>query len=82
MERRQLVPARKGEAVNDNELLNLSVDVPSVLTAAEVAELMRVNVETVYRLAKKGQIPGCRRVGRSLRFCARTVLLWLAQGNG
>jgi hypothetical protein len=40
-----------------------------------------VNVETVYRQARKGRIPGCRRVGRHLRFCTRTVLDWLAEGN-
>lgn len=57
-------------------------ELPRVLTADEVASLLRVNIETIYRLARKGRMPGCRRVGRSLRFDRRVVLDWLAEGKG
>lgn len=38
-----------------------------VLTAEEVAKLLRVTKITVYKQAKKGQIPSFK-VGRALRF--------------
>ena len=46
------------------------------LTAAEVADLLRVNRETVYLLASKGQIPHAR-VGRRLRFSQHAIVRWL-----
>jgi excisionase family DNA binding protein len=38
-----------------------------VMTAAGVAELLRMPVSTVYLLAARGDIP-CRRFGRAYRF--------------
>ncbi len=38
-----------------------------ILTAAEVAKLLRVSRDTVYTLASRGELPG-RRVGRTWRF--------------
>ncbi|BCM88689.1 hypothetical protein IAD21_00531 [Abditibacteriota bacterium] len=38
------------------------------LTISEVAHLLRVNVETVRRLAEKGEIAGAFKVGGSWRF--------------
>jgi excisionase family DNA binding protein len=38
-----------------------------VMTAAEVAELLRLPVSTVYLLAARGDIP-CNRFGRAYRF--------------
>jgi excisionase family DNA binding protein len=40
---------------------------PEILTVGEVAKLMRVSRDTVYRLAVAGELPG-RRVGRIWRF--------------
>ena len=48
-----------------------------VLTADEVAELLRVNVKTVYDAAGRGEIPH-RRLGRRLLFSRSTVLAWLS----
>ena len=53
---------------------------PQVLTVNEVALLLRVNRNTVYELFRLGEIPGGRRVGRSIRFSRDTVVQWL-QGN-
>jgi len=38
-----------------------------VMTASEVAELLRMPVSTVYQLARRGQLPASR-LGRTWRF--------------
>ena len=53
---------------------------PAVLTVAEVAELLRVNRNTVYELFQRNEIPGGRKVGRCIRFSRDTVVQWI-QGN-
>lgn len=54
---------------------------PEVLTADEVADLLRVNRKTVYAAFKKGEIPGGRRIGGTIRFSRERVLQWLAEGQ-
>lgn len=54
---------------------------PEVLTADEVAALLRVNRKTVYAAFKKGEIPGGRRIGGTIRFSRERVLQWLADGQ-
>ena len=46
-----------------------------VLTAAEVAQLLRIDRKTVYKLVKAGDLPG-RKVGGQWRFRAKAVTLW------
>jgi excisionase family DNA binding protein len=55
-------------------------DAPAILTADEVAELLRVNRKTVYEAAQRGDIPH-RRLGRRLLFELGTVLAWLRHGG-
>ncbi len=50
-----------------------------VLIATELAELLRLHVKTVYKLAKEGVIPG-KCIGRSWRF-NRTEVLKFIEGN-
>ena len=38
-----------------------------VMTATEVADLLRMPVSTVYELARRGELPACR-FGRTWRF--------------
>ena len=38
-----------------------------VLTVQEVANYLRIDIRTVYRLAKRGEIP-CIKIGRQWRF--------------
>jgi excisionase family DNA binding protein len=38
-----------------------------VMTASEVAELLRMPLSTVYELARRGELPSCR-FGRTWRF--------------
>jgi excisionase family DNA binding protein len=55
---------------------------PPVLTADEVAEILRLDRKTVYAALARGEIPGARRIGRAVRLHRDTVLDWLAQGQG
>ena len=50
----------------------------SILTANEVAQLLRVNTKTVYDAFKNGDLPGFR-IGRSIRFHRENVLSLLGQ---
>lgn len=49
---------------------------PVLLTAAEVAELLRVDVYTVRKYARSGELPSYL-VARQLRFDAQAVTAWL-----
>ncbi len=48
-----------------------------VLTADDVAQLLRVSAKTVKRMAGDGRMPA-QRVGRAWRFSRVAVLDWLA----
>ena len=50
----------------------------TVLTAQEVAQLLAVDHITVYRLARKGKLPGFK-VGNLWRFDRRTLEGWMAR---
>jgi len=52
--------------------------VAEVITADEVAALLRLDRKTVYAAVREGSIPGVRKIGRVIRFHRRTVLEWLA----
>lgn len=47
-----------------------------VLTADEVAEILRVDRKTVYDGAGRGEIP-CRRLGKRILFSRQAIMLWL-----
>ena len=55
---------------------------PSVLTVEEVADLLRIERKTAYALIAQGELPGVRRVGRSIRIFRQAVLDWLRSGQG
>ena len=55
-----------------------------ILTIREVAELLKINEKTAYRLASEGKIPGFK-VGGSWRFRQSDIDSWIdkeANGNG
>lgn len=56
----------------------LPADAPRILTADEVADLLRVNTATVRRMAKQRTLTPYR-VGRLLRFDARDIDDYLAR---
>jgi excisionase family DNA binding protein len=54
---------------------------PDVLTAGELAKLMRVHPFTVTRLARQGRIKGAFRMGGVWRFPTRKILEWMQSGG-
>lgn len=57
-------------------------DPARILTVDELAELLRLERKTVYAAIANGEIPGVRRVGRSIRILRQAVLDWLSSGQG
>ena len=53
--------------------------VEEILTPSNVAALLKIHIQTVYRLAAEGKIPG-NRIGRSWRF-SRADILELISNN-
>ena len=49
---------------------------PEVLTADEVADLLRVSTKTILALARDGTLPG-EKVGRAWRFVRSDLLVYL-----
>ena len=64
-------------APDDGQETKKAVDA-DVLTAREVARLLRVNIKTVYENAKAGIIP-CVQLGRHFRFSRRAIMARLAE---
>jgi len=57
-------------------------DLPEVLTVAEAASLLRVNRKTLYESIRRGEIPGARHIGGTVRIHRDRLLQWLADGQG
>lgn len=53
---------------------------PPMTGAPEVAEIFGINRKTAYAALRNGEIPGARRIGRSLRVCRDSVFHFLAHG--
>lgn len=53
-----------------------------VATVPEIADLLRVAPKTVYAMIDRGELPGVRRVGRTIRISRSAVLRWLTEGQG
>ena len=52
-----------------------------VLTVDELAEMLRLDRKTVYDAIARREIPGVRRIGRSIRISRRAVIEWLSVGQ-
>lgn len=52
-----------------------------MFTIQELADLLRVNKITIYRMAKKGAIPALK-VGRQWRFEKKLIQRWLQSQQG
>jgi excisionase family DNA binding protein len=51
-----------------------------LLTISEVAEILRVHPTTIYRLVKRGVLPGFK-IGGNWRIDKRSFDLWLLAGS-
>ena len=54
-------------------------DLPFLLTADEVGELLRKSRKAVWVMAERGQLPGVTRIGRRLLFRRDELIRWLDQ---
>lgn len=54
---------------------------PDLLTIPEVAAILRLKPNTVYKLAETDDLPGLRRFGRTIRIHRETLLAYLASGE-
>lgn len=48
-----------------------------LLTAHELAKLLRIPKRTIYKFAKEGHIPGGFRVGKHWRFREPEIEIWI-----
>ena len=51
-----------------------------ILTASQVADLLQVHLRTVYKLARRGLIPG-RKFGGGWRFSREEILKMISTGR-
>jgi excisionase family DNA binding protein len=81
--KQELVAAALGDeewALGRAELLPGPQGQPEVLTTEQLAALLQLDVDTVRRLAARGELPG-RKVGGHWRFSRSAVLDWLAASD-
>ncbi len=53
---------------------------PMMLSAAEVASILRCSPRTVYRLVDSGKMPGPCRLGGLVRWNGDIIRTWIAEG--
>ena len=70
---RRIDTARRGPESDGSPLSNF-------MTVEDVAEMLRINKSTVYRMAKQGRLPATR-VGRQWRFRLSTLEEFLDSGG-
>lgn len=58
--------------------VNYTLAKPKMLQAKELAEITGTHQNTIYREAKKGNIPGCIRIGNRYLFNEQIILQWLS----
>jgi excisionase family DNA binding protein len=57
------------------------VDLPLLINAEELAELLRTTRMAVYAMVARGQVPGVTRIGRRVLFRTVDLLHWLDQNR-
>ena len=60
----------------------ITKDPPVAMSISEAAEQAGVSTATLYTLANKGELPGCRRIGKRLIIHRQTFAEWLKAGTG
>lgn len=65
----------------ENNVPDVAPHKPDVLTADEVAALLRVDRKSIYAAVARGEVPGVLRLGRLIRFSREVVLRWVHEGQ-
>jgi predicted DNA-binding transcriptional regulator AlpA len=47
---------------------------------ADISNLLKISERQVWRLNDSGRLPGCIRIGRSVRWSARAIDAWIEAG--
>jgi excisionase family DNA binding protein len=69
------------QLIDESTLMQGFADYPPVLTTAQVAELLAMNVQEVRRLSRDGRLPS-RRIGKAYRFFRDEIVAWLNSAVG
>jgi excisionase family DNA binding protein len=56
-------------------------DLPQLLTADDLATLLRVSRKSIYTMVERGELPFVKRIGTRLRFRGDDVLAWLDESR-
>ncbi|MCP4449334.1 MAG: helix-turn-helix domain-containing protein [Myxococcales bacterium] len=70
------------DACGSPETVHPLEDSDPVITVSELAALLRIERKAAYAAIQRGEIPGVRRIGRSIRVSKSAVLGWLRDGQG
>lgn len=52
-------------------------DLSLFITVDELAKLLRLNRDTAYKAIAERQIPGIRRIGRTIRIHRQSLMAWI-----
>lgn len=61
------------------DLAGIGDDLPDLMTADEVGDLLRTTRKAIYSMAERGQLPGIIRINRRLLFDREELLRWLEE---
>jgi excisionase family DNA binding protein len=72
----RIEPTLSGDNMASETRLNL----PRVMTVKELSEYLRVHPSTIYKLLRRGELPGFR-IGTDWRFNAEVIDRWCMERN-
>jgi excisionase family DNA binding protein len=66
--------------LGDNMANEAKYSLPRVMTVKELSEYLRVHPSTIYKLLRRGELPGFR-IGTDWRFNAEVIDRWCLERN-
>jgi excisionase family DNA binding protein len=69
-----------GRAIGDNTMAEPKYTLPRVMTVRELSSYLRVHPSTIYKLLRRGELPGFR-IGTDWRFNAEVIDRWCLERN-
>ena len=60
--------------------MNATHEIPRLISAAELAEMMQISERTLWRLQSAGKLPRPVRIGRSTRWRLEEIREWIERG--